>query len=248
MTCQVATGRSNDQPEVVTSYGRRRRRSTMTGAEQAERGDVLSMTMLTKSLVILPRHDELSSSSSQSDFYSRALSEPSDQSSPPPTLRKFSSSLGIRSPVKPSHFEKLRDRKKAAQYAGVHKKSTTDLSTSTVAMHMASSEKDLICFEPLNLLLICTISFCVQALVFSAIFCVLMRSRSMFLSSSSSSSSSCRQPQLVPTSNSRLYPLAQQYSFMHWHHTMHHWYTFSRVNIVKYWRIFFCVQIGYDCL
>lgn len=216
MTCQVATGRSNDQPEVVTSYGRRRRRSTMTGSEQAERGDVLSMTMLTKSLVILPRHDELSSSSSQSDFYSRALSEPAGQSSPLPTLQKSSSPLGIRSsPVKPSHFEKLRDRKKAAQYAGVHKKSTTDLSTSTVAMHMASSEKDLICFEPLNLLLICTISFCVQALVFSAIFCVLMRSRSMFLSSSSSSSFSCRQPQLVPTSNSRLYPLAQQYSFMH---------------------------------
>lgn len=227
MTCQVATGRSNDHPEVVTSYGRRRKRSTVTGAEQAERGDVLSMTMLTKSLVILPRHDELSSSSSfsQTDFYSRALSESAGQS---PPFRKSSS------PLKPSHFEKLRDRKKAAQYTGIHKKST-DFSTSTVAMHMASTEKDLICFEPLNLLLICTISFCVQALVFSAIFFVLLRSKSMFLSSSPSSSSLRSQPQLVPTSSSRLYPLAQQYSFMHWYHTVKHWciHIFSsRVNIV----------------
>ncbi len=216
MQCQVATGRSEDHLEIVTSYGRRRRRrrSFASDGEQAERGDVLSMTMLTKSLVILPRHDELSSTSSQmSDFYNRALNRLTDQSLPPPQppLRK-TASIGSsqRSSQKSSHFEKLRDRNKAAQHAGVHKKSTD----TAVAMHMSSTEKDLICFEPLNLLLICTISFCVQALVFSAIFFVLLRSRSMFISPSSSSSL-YSQPQLVSSSSSRLYPPAQQYSFMH---------------------------------
>jgi hypothetical protein len=55
--CQIITGRSDDDYETVTSYGRRKRRSPVTDAELAEKGDVLSLTMLSKTVSILANND-----------------------------------------------------------------------------------------------------------------------------------------------------------------------------------------------
>ena len=189
MQCQVATGRSNDHLEMVTSYGRRRRRrSIVTDVDQAEKGDILSMTMLSKSLLIRPHGSDITTKTPQWD---------SELSSKQTTRHK--STAG--NPNTHHAKEKLRSKMRPLGTTSDSKKSHLALSS----FRFLSSDKDFICFEPINLLLICALSFCVQGIVFSLLFYVLLRSKSV----------SC-QPRPVPSSqpNSHLYSIGQSYSFM----------------------------------
>ncbi|CAG2109582.1 unnamed protein product, partial [Medioppia subpectinata] len=50
--CKIITGRSDDEYETVTSYGRRRRSAPVEDMDLAEKGDILTLTMLSKRVSI----------------------------------------------------------------------------------------------------------------------------------------------------------------------------------------------------
>jgi len=174
MQCQVASGRSDDHLETVISYGRRRRRSIVTDAEQAEKGDVLSMTMLTKSLLIRAPNENLPQKNTSQDSSRWTNSDKKDSKSlhknRPNVHRTQARKSLLEDALMQSHSygqtqtNVKGDRKKGELISGY--------------VRVAMSEQSHICFEPLNLFIICVLSFCVQGLVFSVLFCAIIRCNS----------------------------------------------------------------------
>ena len=207
MQCQVATGRSDDYLETVTSYGRRRRRSVVTDMEQAEKGDILSMTMLSKSILVHP-HATISAGSS-SDWI-KFKEEPFSKTNITvikSTLSKsgkgstdesddYRRGTSQTSKISTLYRQALSERKKERNFSG------TDYVRVSISNHQGY-----ICFEPLNLFIICALSFCVQGIIFLLLFYVILRSTAIVCGGVS-----------VPTSQSRphLYTIgSQSYNFMH---------------------------------
>lgn len=225
--CQVANGRSDDDLETVISYGRRRRRrrrAIVTDIEQAEKGDVLSMTMLSKSLLIRPRNqtpwtnDSIQpsphSSGSLIDQNRKAsfaasthssLDQTKRHKSPPDTWQSKAKSQSI---IVTKEQRSLLERPSAAAAAFPY-------------LRLAISNKRYVCFEPMNLFIICLLSFCIQGFLFSLLFYVIIRrqlincntKKQLRNSASTLPLTSCHN---TPVSGYRVGTGANPYNFMRW--------------------------------
>nr|XP_046914659.1 uncharacterized protein LOC124495350 isoform X2 [Dermatophagoides farinae] len=144
--CQVANGRSYPGVEMVTSYGRRKRRSaSMNGDydddddggddDQTEIGDVVSMTKLSKSLLIRKKRELISSDLKINADINVKQYEDANRTF---TLKAFDSFL--------APYQKI-----------------------------SMSSKNYLCFEPTHLFVICVIACCAQISLFSLIFGIIIR-------------------------------------------------------------------------
>lgn len=181
--CKVAVGRSHDDEEIVTSYGRRRRRSAnprMMGDN--EEGDILSMTMLTKSLIIKPQKQNVPSFG---DVQSTQPPRPSSISTPADAANKRAPSKKVLhhhmnnktkanrpTIVSVNHQSKEFNSPSAINLDEKQKKSF-DLVSTYFKVHIG--DKGYFCFDPVNLFVLCCFMFCLQGFIFSLIFYFLIR-------------------------------------------------------------------------
>ena len=187
MQCQIATGRSNDNIETLISYGRRRRRrSITTDIDQAEDGDILSMTMLSKSLLIRATR---STTNDDNENKSKSTTIPDG--------------FNLKPPIHRSHRFKSNSIQRQSSLV-----QTTLSSSPTSAYRSTITKTKHICFEPSGLLLIGLLIFGIQGIAFTIILLFVRRKvindcrQKMFNPMNSSSSSISR------------FPIRPQYSFI----------------------------------
>lgn len=174
----MATGRSEDIPEVVTSYGRRRR-SASPALDSAETGDVLSMTMLSKSLLIRSARNHTLATDKllghQSWSLPLASVMPRQLGTPPPKAHK--------NLIKPKNGKQregpvLRHASTSPTPSIIINEShKSSLASSPPYLRISIADKDFICFDLFNLAVLFVFLFCTQALVFSLVFHILLRNK-----------------------------------------------------------------------
>lgn len=188
----------------MTSYGRRRRRAIVTDIEQAEKGDVLSMTMLSKSLLIRPRNRAATTEEfSDHSIHPANFSIPStktEESSISPTV---SSTKNAKQKVN----SRWQTKQSKSQSIILNERQKASFDSSLPYLKMTFTDKDYVCFEHLNLFIIGMVAFCIQGFFFSLLFYIIIRIKL----------GNCRDRSLsshMPMCNNQWYRTDNSYNFM----------------------------------